>query len=325
MWEVAGATVSPAEARPPRYRIGLDIGGTFTDFILLDCATGAVRLHKCLTTPHDPAEGALAGLAELVADAGIQFDQIDELVHGTTLVTNAIIERRGVKVGLLTTKGFRDNVEMGIEQRYDIYDLFLRFPEPLAPRALRREIDERMTRDGAVLRPLDADDVRREITALTEAGIEAIAVCFLHSYRNPAHERAVAALAASEFPDIAVSLSAEVVPELREYERATTTLANAFVQPLMDRYIARIEAELRNRGFSGRFWLMQSAGGLASPETARRFPIRLLESGPAGGGLATALVGRAADKAQVISFDMGGTTAKACLVQDGRTDIAPSM
>jgi len=325
MNEVARAAVSPARSCSSRYRVGLDIGGTFTDLILLDCTTGAVRLHKCLTTPHDPAEGALAGLAELIADAGLQLCQIDELVHGTTLVTNAIIERRGVKVGLLTTKGFRDNVEMGIEQRYDIYDLFLRFPEPLAPRASRREIDERMTRDGSVLRPLDADEVRRELGLLAAAGVEAIAVCFLHSYRNPAHERAVAALAASEFPDIAVSLSAEVVPELREYERATTTLANAFVQPLMDRYIGRIETELRDRGFAGRFWLMQSAGGLASPEMARRFPIRLLESGPAGGGLATALVGRAADKAQVISFDMGGTTAKACLVQDGRTDIAPAM
>jgi len=274
MTEVAGAAVSPAGPRFSRYRVGLDIGGTFTDFILLDCLTKAVRLHKCLTTPHDPAEGALAGLAELAADAGLQLGQIDELVHGTTLVTNAIIERRGVKVGLLTTNGFRDNVEMGIEQRYDIYDLFLRFPEPLAPRALRREIDERISRDGAVLRPLDPNQVRREIAALAAAEVEAIAVCFLHSYRNPAHERAVAALAAREFPGIAVSLSAEVVPELREYERATTTLANAFVQPLMDRYIARIEAELRHRGFAGRFWLMQSACGLASPETARCFPIR---------------------------------------------------
>jgi 5-oxoprolinase (ATP-hydrolysing) len=308
-----------------RFRVGLDIGGTFTDFILVDSATDRVRLHKCLTTPHDPAEGALAGLMELVGGAGLDLGQIGELVHGTTLVTNAIIERRGAKVGLLTTKGFRDSVEMGIEQRYDIYDLFLRFPEPLAPRALRREIAERMSRDGTVLRPLDPDQARREIAALAEAGVEAIAVCFLHAYRNPAHERAVAALAASEFPEIAVSLSAEVVPELREYERATTTLANAFVQPLMDRYIARFEAELRSRGFAGRFYLMQSAGGLASPEMARRFPIRLLESGPAGGGLAAALFGAAAGKDRLISFDMGGTTAKSCLVEDGRTDIAPLM
>ncbi len=325
MPKMTGAAVAPVPPHRPRFRIGLDIGGTFTDFVLLDGATGRLRLHKCLTTPHDPAEGALAGLMELVAEAGIGIGEIDELVHGTTLVTNAIIERRGAKVGLLTTKGFRDIVEMGIEQRYDIYDLFLRFPEPLAPRALRREIDERISRDGAVLRPLDPDEVRREIAGLAAAGVEAIAVCFLHAYRNPAHERAVAALAAREFPDIAVSLSAEIVPELREYERATTTLANAFVQRQMDRYIARIEAELRRRGFAGRFYLMQSAGGLASPDMARRFPIRLLESGPAGGGLATALFGAAAGKSQVISFDMGGTTAKACLVEDGRVDIAPSM
>src|SRR5271169_222160 len=308
-----------------RYRIGLDIGGTFTDFILVDDTTGAVRLHKCLTTPRDPSLGALAGLMELTADAGLSLADIGDLVHGTTLVTNAIIERRGAKVGLLTTKGFRDILEMGIEQRYDIYDLFLEFPEPLVPRALRREIDERVTRDGTVLRPLDLAEVRAEIATLANAGVEAIAVSFLNSYRNPAHEQAVAELAAREFPEIAVSLSAAVVPELREYERTTTTVANAFVQPLMDRYIAQIEAELRRRGFAGRFYLMQSAGGLASPEMARRFPIRLLESGPAGGGLATALFGRSAGKDNVISFDMGGTTAKACLVQDCHIDVASMM
>ena len=308
-----------------RYRIGLDIGGTFTDLILVDNETGAVRLHKCLTTPRDPSLGALSGLMELIADAGLDLGKIGDLVHGTTLVTNAIIERRGATVGLLTTNGFRDILEMGNEQRYDIYDLFLEFPEPLVPRALRREIDERVTRDGTVLCPLDLDEVRSEINALVRAGVEAIAVSFLHSYRNPAHERAVAELAAREFPEIAVSLSAEVVPELREYERTTTTVANAFVQPLMDRYIAQIEAELRRRGFTGRFYLMQSAGGLASPAMARRFPIRLLESGPAGGGLATALFGRSAGKDHVISFDMGGTTAKACLVQEGRIDVAPMM
>ena len=231
-----------------RYRIGLDIGGTFTDFILVDNDTGAVRLHKCLTTPRDPSLGALAGLMELTADAGLSLADIGDLVHGTTLVTNAIIERRGAKVGLLTTKGFRDILEMGIEQRYDIYDLFLEFPEPLVPRALRREIDERITRDGTVLRPLDLAEVRAEIATLANAGVEAIAVSFLHSYRNPTHEQAVAELAAREFPEIAVSVSAAVVPELREYERTTTTVANAFVQPLMDRYIAQIEAELPSLG-----------------------------------------------------------------------------
>src|SRR5215469_7916775 len=313
---------SPARLR---YRIGLDIGGTFTDFILFDGETGAVRLHKCLTTPHDPARGALIGLMELTTAAGLDLAAIGELVHGTTLVTNAIIERRGATVGLLTTKGFRDVLEMGKEQRYDIYDLFLQFPEPLVSRALRREINERITRDGSVLRSVDLDEVRVEIEVLARAGVEAIAVSFLHSYRNPSHEHAVAELAAREFPEISVSLSAEVVPELREYERTTTTVANAFVQPLMDRYIAQLETELRRRGFAGRFYLMQSAGGLAAPEMARRFPIRLLESGPAGGGLASALFGESAGKDNVISFDMGGTTAKACLVQEGRVDVATMM
>src|SRR6516164_10708068 len=190
---------------PSRYRIGFDIGGTFTDFILLDTERSDIRLHKCLTTPHDPSVGALEGLTELLHAARLTLADIGDLVHGTTLVTNALIERSGARLGLITTRGFRDILEMGTEQRYDIYDLFLRFPEPLAPRALRREIGERMSRDGSVLRPLDPTEVRREIALLAAAGVEAIAVCFLHSYRNPAHERAVAALAAREFPGIAVS------------------------------------------------------------------------------------------------------------------------
>ncbi len=308
-----------------RWRVGFDIGGTFTDFVLYDGTGRAVRLHKCLTTPDDPAQGALDGLAALLDGAGLALADIGDLVHGTTLVTNAIIERRGARVALLTTAGFRDILEMGTEQRYDIYDLFLRFPEPLVGRALRREVAERITRDGLVLTPLDLDQVRAELRALVAAGVEAVAVCFLHSYRNPVHERAVGDLIAAEFPHLVASLSSEVVPELREYERGTTTVANAFVQPLMDRYVRRLEAELARRGFAGRFSLMQSAGGLATPEMARRFPIRLLESGPAGGGLATALFGLTAGKPDVISFDMGGTTAKACLIQDGRAAIAPAM
>jgi 5-oxoprolinase (ATP-hydrolysing) len=236
-----------------RYRIGLDIGGTFTDFVLVDDETGAVRLHKCLTTPQAPSCGALTGLTEMLAAAGVDLSAIGDVVHGTTLVTNAIIERRGAKLGLLTTKGFRDIIEMGKEQRYDIYDLFLQFPEPLLPRGLRHEINERITRDGAVLQHLDLDEVRAEITSLANAGVEAIAVSFLHSYRNPAHELAVAELAAREFPQIAVSLSAEVVPELREYERTVTTVANAFVQPLINRYLMQFEGELRRRGLSDGF------------------------------------------------------------------------
>ncbi len=307
-----------------RYRIGFDIGGTFTDFILHDSVTGSIRLHKCLTTPQDPSIGALAGLEELTKAASIALSDVSELVHGTTLVTNAIIERRGAKLGLITTMGFRDVLEMGTEQRYDIYDLFLQFPEPLVARRNRREVPERMTSDGTVLTPLDRDAVRAALRELVADGVEAIAVSFLHSYANPAHERAVAEIA-REFPGLHVSLSAEVVPELREYERTTTTCANAYVQPLMDTYLKRLDAELLKRGFGGTLMLMQSSGGLASAAMARAFPIRLLESGPAGGGLATAIFGKRAGLSDIISFDMGGTTAKACLIENGRADVAPMM
>ncbi len=258
------------------YRIGMDIGGTFTDFVLWHEATGALRAHKRLTTPGDPAEGALAGLVELTTDAGVALVDCSAIVHGTTLVTNAVIERRGVRTALLTTRGFRDVLEMGREQRYDIHDLFLQFPEPLVPRRWRIEVDERMTRDGDALREPELEEVRPRVAELVADGVEALAICFLHSYRNPTHERAVGDLIRRSFPGLAVSVSSEVVPEIREYERVSTTVCNAYVQPLMDRYLRRLEAELALAGFRGRFYLMQSSGGLAAPETARRFPVRLL-------------------------------------------------
>ncbi len=310
---------------PTRYRIGFDIGGTFTDFILLDPETESVRLHKTLTTPDDPSRGALAGLDELVTAAGITLAEVTDIVHGTTLVTNALIERRGAKLGLITTAGFRDILEMGTEQRYDIYDLFLQFPSPLVPRRHRLEIPERMDRDGNIVTPLDEAAVEAAAKRLAAQGIEAIAIGFLHSYRNPAHERRAAEIVRAACPEIAVSISSDVVSEMWEYQRLCTTCANAFVQPLMDRYLRRVERELRLRGFAGALRLMHSAGGLLSPETARLLPIRLLESGPAGGGLATAFFGALAGHRDVISFDMGGTTAKACLIENGEADVAPMM
>ena len=310
---------------PDRYRVGFDIGGTFTDFVLHDAEREQITLHKCLTTPRDPSVGALEGLDELLRRAGIGFSDVAGIVHGTTLVTNSIIEQAGAKLGLITTRGFRDILEMGTEQRYDIYDLFLRFPPPLVRRRHRLEATERIDRDGRVVVPLDLDSVRAAARQLVADGVEAVAVCFLHAYQNPAHERAVAALLAREFPSLYTSLSSDVVAELREYQRTVTTCANAYVQPLMSRYLARIERELAARGFRGALRLMHSAGGLLTPEAARAFPIRLLESGPAGGGLATALFGKLAGKSDVISFDMGGTTAKACLVEDGRTEIELMM
>lgn len=307
------------------YRIGVDVGGTFTDFVLADEARGRLRLHKCPTTPEDPSIGVLAGLADLLRAAGVPLGEVAHIVHGTTLVTNAIIERKGVRVGLLTTRGFRDVLEMGTEQRYDIHDLFLTFPEPLAARRDRREIAERMSRDGTVLEAIDPEAVRREVRALVEDGVEALAVCFLHAYANPVHERLVRDLVQAEFPGLPVSISSDVHPQINEYERTATTAANACVQPLVSAYVRRLGRELRARGFAGRFHLIQSSGGLTAPETAQALPIRFLESGPAGGAQASALVGRAIGHADLLSFDMGGTTAKASLIQDGAPDIAPML
>ncbi len=308
-----------------RYRIGFDIGGTFTDFVLYDRRSGTMRLHKCLTTPEDPSIGALEGMGELIEASGISLAEVDEIIHGTTLVTNALIERRGARLGLITTAGFRDLLELGTEQRYDIYDLFLKFPEPLVPRGRRLEVAERIDRDGCVITAIDLGELRAQVQALVADGVEAVAVGFLHAYRNPAHEKAAGQFIRREFPQLAVSLSSEVVAELREYQRLVTTCANAYVQPLMSRYVGRLETELAARGFGGALRLMHSAGGLVSPRTARDFPIRLLESGPAGGGIATALFGVMLGKPDVISFDMGGTTAKAAFVEDGQTAIVAEM
>lgn len=308
-----------------RWRLGFDIGGTFTDFILYDAKAQEVTLHKRLTTPHDPAEAALEGVAEILAMKGIGYADVAEMVHGTTLVTNAVIERRGAALGLITTQGFRDVLEIGAEQRYDIYDLFVAFPEPLVSRELRLEVPERIDAEGRVVVPLDEAALIRATERLMAEGCEAVAVAFLHAYANPAHEARAAALIRAAFPDLAVSVSHEVVAEIGEYQRTVTTCANAYVQPLMHRYVTRLEEVLRAAGFAGPLRLMHSAGGLVSPDTARRLPIRLLESGPAGGGLATALFGAGAHKTEVISFDMGGTTAKACMIENGRAEIAPMM
>jgi len=305
-----------------RYRLGFDIGGTFTDFVLVDAKESRIHLHKCLTTPADPSVGALTGMTELLARTAVPLSMVDHIVHGTTLVTNAIIERRGCQVGFLTTKGFRDTLEMGTEQRYDIHDLFLQFPTPLVARRHIREIDERISFDGEVQTPLDEEHARASVRNLVEGGAEAIAVCLLHAYKNPSHEQRIKSLIQTEFPDIAVSISSEVDPELKEFERSSTTVANAYVQPLMARYIDKLKKALLETGFRGRFHLMQSSGGLTAPETAAAIPVRFLESGPAGGAQATAFIGETIGQRDILSFDMGGTTAKACLVQNGKPDIA---
>ncbi|MGE0753353.1 hydantoinase B/oxoprolinase family protein [Pseudorhodoplanes sp.] len=312
-------------ARLGRYRCAFDIGGTFTDFVLLDGTTGKIEVHKSLTTPANPALGALEGLDVLIGKAGIGYDDVSDIVHGTTLVTNLIIEKKGACTALITTKGFRDIIEIGTEQRYDIHDIFLRFPDPMVPRSRRYEIAERMSRDGDVITPMDLDEVRAVLKAANDDGVKAIAVVLLHSYRNSSHEKAVEALARKEFPQLYVSISAEVCGEIREYERAMTTVANAYAQPIVEPYVDDMERMLKLRGFSGRLYLMQSSGDLASPEMVKRLPVRLLESGPAGGGLAAAHFGKMMGRGDVIAFDMGGTTAKVCLIHNGKVDVAPML
>ncbi len=307
------------------YRVGVDIGGTFTDLALLDETTGALHWHKVLTTPHAPAEGALRGLRELCAKAGGRMADITTLVHATTLVTNALIERKGARTALLTTEGFRDVLEIGREQRYAIYDLFLRYPEPLVPRRWRIGIPERVTRDGTVRRPLDTHAVRRAARMLAAEGVEAVAITFLHAYRNPVHEQQAAAVLREEIPEVAVSLSSEVCPEIGEFERVSTTVCNAYVQPLVDRYLRHLEKALAAEGFRGQFLLMLSNGTLATLEVARRFPVRLLESGPAAGALAVGYVGTRAGWPDLVGLDMGGTTAKVCLVRGGRPRVTTHM
>ncbi len=303
-------------------RIGIDIGGTFTDLVLIDDATGAVLVGKSLTTPADPAEGFLQVLSEALARAGRPLTQARTIVHGTTLVTNALIERSGARTALLATRGHRDLVEIGREQRFDLYDLNLHRPTPLAPRWLRFDVPERILADGAVREPLDVPFVEGLAAELVAHGVSAVAVCFLNSYLNPIHEQQAAAAIRRAAPGLRVTLSFEVAPEIREYERATTALANAYVQARLEDYLRALEAELETAGFRGSFLMMQSAGGLAAPETAARFPVRLLESGPAGGVLAAARIAEQAGFSDVLAFDMGGTTAKLSVIEDGAPLVA---
>jgi 5-oxoprolinase (ATP-hydrolysing) len=304
-------------------RVSFDIGGTFTDLVLDDAV--ALRRHKVLTTPARPAAGALAGLDGLIERAGIGWADVAEVVHGTTLVTNALIERRFPRTGLLTTRGFRDVLAMGRQQRYDAYDLHISFPAPLVPRELRLEVAERTLASGEVALALDAAEAVGAARRLVDAGVESVAVCLLHAYVEPANERVAAAAVREAFPELAVVASSEVAPEIREYERAVTATANAAVRPLVDRYLDELAAGLAERGYGGPLSLMQSNGGTAPADLVRPVPIRLLESGPAGGARAGAGVGARLGR-PVLAFDMGGTTAKACLAEaDGRLPLIPEL
>ncbi len=307
------------------YRLGCDIGGTFTDFVLLDDATGTVHTHKCLTTPGDPSDAVEQGVRGLAAAVPGFLAGCGEVIHGTTLVINAIIERKGAPTGLITTRGFRDVLELGREIRYAPYDIFAEFPAPLVPRRLRVEVDERMRADGGVLTPLDETQARAAVRQLRDSGVRSIAVCLLHSYENPAHERRLAEIVAEEAPDCSVSVSTEVLPQIKEYERTSTTVTNAYVKPLTGEYLARLEGRLRSLGFDGRLFIMLSSGGITSVETAARFPVRIIESGPTAAVIAGEYYGKRFGIEEMFCFDMGGTTAKSCLIQKGEAGVVPTF
>jgi len=303
-----------------KVRLAVDIGGTFTDVVL---ERGDRRYTtKLLTTPEAPERGVLDGMARILDAAGLAPAQVALVVHGTTLATNAIIERKGARTAFITTEGFRDVLALRNESRYDQYNLDIELPEPLVARHLRFTVAERLDRAGRVLRPLDEAAVLALVPALTRENIESIAIGFLHGFVNPAHERRTAALIAAALPEIPLSLASEVSPEMREWERFSTTVANAYVRPAIARYLRRLEAGMQEAGFAAPIHLMQSGGRLTTIETACRFPIRLVESGPAGGAIFAAAIAREAGLDRVLSFDMGGTTAKVCLVDHHRAHEA---
>ena len=301
--------------------LGIDIGGTFTDLVAFDPATGRADIWKESTTPDDPARGVMAGARRLLETHEIAPSSIGRVVHATTLFTNALIERKGARTGLITTQGFRDTLEIGRERKYELYDIFIEMPRPLVPRPWRREVRERLDPHGAVVTTLDVDAVLRETEALIAEGVESLAIVFLHAYANPVHERAAAEAIARRFPALSLSLSADIAPEIREYPRASTTVANAYVRPIAEKYLARLESELIAAGIPGGLFLMLSNGGLTHVAEARRAPVQLLESGPAAGALAGAWFGGHAGLRSVLAFDMGGTTAKLALVDDGELRV----
>ncbi|MBI4457222.1 MAG: hydantoinase/oxoprolinase family protein [Acidobacteria bacterium] len=299
------------------YRVGVDIGGTFTDLLMLG-QDGRTVIGKTLTTSSDPSLAVETALRQALGEGVTKPCEPGELIHGTTLVTNVIIERKGALTALLTTAGFRDVLEIGREKRYELYDLNLEPPQPLVPRYLRFDVPERILADGSVLQPLDEAYVQRLVTELRDKGIKAIGVCYLHSYRNPEHERRTAEIISKVAPDIRVSLSSDVVSEIREFPRTSTTVANVYVQELVANYLTKLQQRLDSLAFVGSFFVMLSSGGIATAETSARFPVRLLESGPAAGALAAAHAGVRSGHPNLLSFDMGGTTAKLCVVEKGQ-------
>ncbi|MBT4020100.1 MAG: hydantoinase/oxoprolinase family protein [Alphaproteobacteria bacterium] len=304
-------------------RLAADIGGTFTD-VVLDTA-GQRYTTKVLTTPRSPEIGVMNGVEVVLADSGVDAADIEIFVHGTTLATNALIERKGAKLAFLTTDGFRDIMEMGFEKRFEHYDVFMDKPVPLVPRTLRYTVAERISARGQTLATLNEQQVRDVAADMKTQDVEAIAVGLMHAYAHPAHEQRVREILAEELPDVTICISSEVCPEIREYERFSTTCANAYVRPLMSGYLYRLADLLKAKNLDCPLFLMMSGGGLTTLDHAARYPIRLVESGPAGGAILAADVALECGIDEVLSFDMGGTTAKICLIENGQPERSRSF
>ena len=302
------------------HKLGIDIGGTFTDLVLLEQHSGKVTFAKTLTTYPDPTLGILSGVEEILDKSKLKAHDIETIVHGTTLVTNAVIERKGAKTGLITTKGFEDVLELGREMRYDIYDLNITMPKPLVPRPLRLGVTERLDKNGNILTPLSISDLKTQVDVLRAAEVESVAVCFLHAFTNPEHEQAVGEYLKKN-TNFHYSLSSDVMPEVREYERTSAAVMNAYVQPITDDYLRNLEKRLQIIGFQGVIHIMISSGRLTTIEGARKTPIQLLESGPAGGTMAAIFFGKLLSKPDLLAFDMGGTTAKASMIRNLKPEI----
>ena len=317
------ATPQTPAARRAAVRVAVDVGGTFTDIVLEQGETR--RSAKLLTTPAAPEQAVLAGIDELLIAAQLSWPDVDRLVLGTTLATNALIERKGARTALVTTAGFRDLVEIGLEDRYAQYDIFLDKPQPLVPRDWRHGVTERVDAQGRVLTPLDEDGVRALADRLREDRIESVAVCLLHSYAHPAHERRIRDLLRAELPALWISLSSDVCAEIREYPRLSTVCANAYVQPQVSGYLRRFEAAARERGLRAEPFLMTSGGAIATLQTGVDEPVRLVESGPAGGAILAQHIAEQVGAARALSFDMGGTTAKICYIDDYQPQISRSF
>ena len=307
------------------YKLGFDIGGTFTDFILLNEKSGEIHTHKILTTPEEPSDAVIDGISHLIDKYDIDPKKIVHTTHATTLITNAFIERKGSKTGLICTSGFSDIIEIGNEMRYDIYDLLIELPKPIVSRNNRFEVDERITATGTVFKKINTTQLNKIVDNIKKSGIEAVGICFLHSYKNNSHEEKVKEILKKKLKNVSVSVSNEVSPEIREYERISTTLCNAYVQPLVSKYLKKLLIEQKKLNLNNELSLMLSSGGITDIQTAIDYPINLVESGPAAGVLSAIYYGKQIKEKNILSFDMGGTTAKMGLIKDGKPTISDNF